>query len=66
MIGGAGIDRKYNFVDLAPAFQLIFRSSSKLNLGYRFQLKGDAYRMANSSVYLSFEKTFLNKLGKKK
>jgi hypothetical protein len=66
MMGGVGLDRKYDFVDLAPAFQLIFRSSSKLNLGYRFQLNGDAYRMANSSVYLSFEKTFLNKLGKKK
>lgn len=65
VLGGKGIDRKYDFIDLAPAVQLIFKSSSKLNLGYRFQLDANAYRMATSSFYLSFEKTFLNKLGKK-
>lgn len=66
VLGGKGIDRTYNFMDLAPAIQFIFKSSSKLNLGYRFQLDGNAYRMATSSAYISFEKTFLNKLGKRK
>jgi hypothetical protein len=66
VLGGIGLDRKYDFMDLAPAVQLIFKSSSKLNLGYRFQIEGNAYRMARSSAYLSFEKTLLNKLGKRK
>lgn len=57
--------KKYHFVDLAPAAQLIFNSSSKLNLGYRFQLKADAFRMATRSVFISFEHTFLNALRKK-
>lgn len=65
LLGGIGLDRKYDFLDLAPALQLIIRSSSKLNIGYRFQVDASAYRMATSSVYLSFEKTLLNKLGKK-
>ena len=66
VLGGKGIDRKYDFVDIAPAFQLIFNSSSKLNVGYRFQLQANAYRMARNAAYLSFEKTFLNKLSRKK
>jgi hypothetical protein len=67
MIGGKGLDlNRYKFIDLAPALQLIFKSTSKLNIGYRFQINGNAYRMARSSAYLSFEKTLLNKIGKRK
>jgi hypothetical protein len=66
VLGGKGIDRKFDFVDIAPALQLIFKSSSKLNIGYRFQLEANAYRMARNAAYLSFEKTFLNKLSRKK
>ena len=66
VLGGQGLDRKYGFIDFAPALQLILKSSSKLNMGYRFQVDGNAYRMATSGVYLSFEKTFLNKLQSRK
>jgi hypothetical protein len=66
VLGGKGIDRRYDFVDIAPAFQLILKSSSKLNIGYRFQVDANAYRMARNAAYVSFEKTFLNKLRKKK
>lgn len=66
VLGGKGIDRKYDFIDLAPAIQFIIKSSSKLNLGYRFEVDGSAYRMARTSAFISFEKTFLNKLGSKK
>ena len=60
------LDRKAYFVDLAPAVQLIFNSNAKLNLGYRFQLNGDMLRMSKSSWLISFERTFLNALRKKK
>jgi hypothetical protein len=60
------LDRKAYFVDLAPAVQLIFNSNAKLNLGYRFQLKGDMVRMTENSWLISFERTFLNALRKKK
>lgn len=66
LLGGLGLDRKYSFVDFAPALQLILKSSSKLNMGYRFQVGGSAYRMATNGIYLSFEKTFLNKIQSRK
>lgn len=57
-------DRYY--LDLAPAVQLIFNSNAKLNLGYRFQLSGDIYRLMKKSFLVSYEYTFLNALKKKK
>lgn len=65
VIGSNGIDRQYNFLDLAPAVQFIFNSSSKLNLGYRFQLVGKAFRMAESGFNVSFEQSFLNVINRK-
>jgi hypothetical protein len=59
------LDRKAYYVDLAPALQLIFNSNAKLNIGYRFELNGDMQRMTSSSWLVSFERTFLNALGKK-
>ena len=62
LIGSKGIDRKYYFIDLAPAVQFIFNSNTKLNIGYRFQAKGNAYRMSNAAPSISFsvERTFFN------
>ena len=53
------LDRKTNYLDIAPALQLIFNSNAKLNLGYRFQATGNMSRMANNSWQVSFERTFL-------
>jgi hypothetical protein len=53
-------------IDLAPAVQFIFRSNSKLNLGYRFEVAGNLRRMATGSWLLSYERTFLNALRKTK
>lgn len=53
-----GVSKYY--IDLAPAVQLIFSSTAKLNAGYRFQLGSDMRRMAANSWLLSFEWTFLN------
>jgi len=66
IIGSRGLDRQYQFLDLAPAVQLIINSSSKLNLGYRFQLAGNAFRMAQTGFNISFEQTFLNTFAVKK
>ncbi len=57
-------DRYY--VDLAPSVQLIFKSTSKLNVGYRFQLAGDIYRLSDKSFMISYEYILLNALRKKK
>ncbi|MFN5423143.1 MAG: hypothetical protein ACK5AO_07750 [bacterium] len=65
IIGGAGLDRSFSYTDLAPAVQFIMNSNTKVNMGYRFQLKGDVYRMARSGVYFSVERTFLNVLKKR-
>jgi hypothetical protein len=54
------------YVDLAPAVQLIFNSNAKLNLGYRFQLSGDIYRLMKKSFLISYDYTFLNAIRKKK
>jgi hypothetical protein len=53
------LDRKTNYLDIAPAVQLIFNSNAKLNLGYRFQATGNMSRMANNSWQVSLERTFL-------
>jgi len=57
-------DRYY--VDLAPSVQLIFKSTSKLNLGYRFQIAGDVFRLSEKSFMISYEYILLNALRKKK
>lgn len=59
------LDRKTNYLDIAPAVQLIFNSNAKLNLGYRFQATGNMSRMANNSWQVSFERTFLGAFGRK-
>jgi hypothetical protein len=68
LLGGINLDwpqEKY-YVDLAPAVQVILNSTDKLNFGYRFQLAGDIYRMANRSIMISYEHIFLNVRKKKK
>ncbi|HEX5652753.1 MAG TPA: hypothetical protein VFX58_06755 [Chitinophagaceae bacterium] len=68
LLGGRNLDwpaEKY-YVDLAPSVQLIFNSTSKLNLGYRFELKSDIYRLMRNSVMISYEYIFLNALKKRK
>ena len=67
LLGGRNLDWKYEkyFLDLAPSIQLIFKSTGKLNIGYRFQLKSDIYRNMKSSWMISYEHIFLNALKKR-
>ena len=66
LLGGRNLGWKYEkyFLDLAPSVQVIFNSTSKLNVGYRFQLKSDIYRLMKSSLMVSYEYIFLNALKK--
>ena len=67
LLGGRNInweDEKY-YLDLAPAIQLIFNSTDKLNLGYRYQIAGDISRMANRGFMISYEHIFLNAFKKR-
>ena len=65
-LAGQTLDRKTYYIDAGPALQLIFNSNSKLNIGYRFQISGDMQRMSKTQWLVSFERTFLNALDKKK
>jgi hypothetical protein len=65
LLGQQTLDRKTDFVDLAPALQLIFNSNTKLNVGYRFQLSGNMERMTDNSWLVGIEHIFLNALKKK-
>jgi hypothetical protein len=66
MIAQQTLDQQKHYVDLAPALQFIFNSNSKLNIGYRFEVSGNMQRMAKTQWLVSFERTFLNALGKRK
>lgn len=59
LLGQRSLDMKRYVVDFAPAIQLIFNSNLKLNLGYRFQLKSNMYRMMPKTYLISIERTFL-------
>lgn len=60
------LDRSRYYVDVAPAVQLIFNSTTKLNVGYRFQVGGNMQRMAESSWMIGLDHTFLNALKPRK
>jgi hypothetical protein len=62
LLGQKSTGKNLHYVDLAPAIQFIIASTSKLNIGYRFQLEGNAHRMDKQSWLLSFEYTFLDAL----
>jgi hypothetical protein len=68
LLGGRNLDWKYEkyFLDLAPSVQLIFNSTGKLNIGYRFELSSDIYRLMRRGFMISYEHLFLNALKKKR
>ena len=68
LLGSRNLDypaEKY-FIDMAPSIQFIFKSVGKLNIGYRFQLAGDIYRLSERSFMISYEHIFLNALRRKR
>lgn len=65
LLGAKSINRGDYYTDLAPAVQLIFNSTTKLNLGARFQLSGNMVRVGERTYLVSMEHTILNVLKKK-
>lgn len=68
LLGGRNLDWEYEkyFIDLAPSVQFIFNSTGKLNIGYRFELGSDIYRLMRRGVMISYEHLFLNAMKKRK
>lgn len=68
LLGGRNLyfDREKYFLDLAPSIQFIFKSTGKLNLGYRFELSSDIYRLSRRQFMISYEHIFLNTLDRKR
>ena len=62
MLGQQGFERRRHFTDLAPGIQFIFNSNTKLNLGYRFQVWGNAVRSLERSYMISIEHSLFNVL----
>lgn len=60
VLGMKGFGPGMHYLDLAPAIQLIFNSSTKLNLGGRWQTTGNMNRIARNNYFLSLETTFLD------
>ncbi|TDH27920.1 hypothetical protein EXU57_05490 [Segetibacter sp. 3557_3] len=60
LMGSKALDSHHYGVDLAPAVQVIFNSNTKVNLGYRFQLKSNMTRVGENMVQIAIERTLLN------
>ena len=60
VLGMKGLGPGTHYLDIASAIQLIFNSSTKLNLGARREVSGNATRIARNNYFLSLESTFLN------
>src|SRR6478609_7112961 len=50
-LGMSTIDPGHSMLDIAPALQLIFNSNTKLNIGARFQARGNMVRVGENSYY---------------
>jgi hypothetical protein len=68
LLGGRYMNWKNEtyYTDLATSAQFIFNSAGKLNIGYRFQLHSDIYRLMKKNWMISYEYLFLQALKKKK
>ncbi len=66
LLGQKLLSGRGQYLDAAPAIQMIFNSQAKLNLGYRFALLEKTNRMTNNSLYISLDYLFFNALPKLK
>jgi hypothetical protein len=60
LLGATALDKHAGFADIAPAVQFIFRSISRLDLGYRTQVAGDMARWSQHGFFVRLEYNFLN------
>lgn len=67
ILGQNRIDGKGDYIDIAPAIQLIFHSQAKFNVGYRFPLVDHfTARPGVRSWFISYDYLFFNALSKSK
>ena len=64
-LGSTGAGHYHYYVDIAPAIQLIFNSTTKVNLGARFQMGGNMTRVGENTYQVSIEHTILNAFKKR-
>jgi hypothetical protein len=64
-LSSTGFGHYHYYIDMAPAIQLIFNSATKINLGARFQLKGNMIRVGENTYQVSIEHTILNAFKKR-
>lgn len=62
LLGKANVDNgvKGNYVDIAPAIQFIFNSTTRLDLSYRWELAGNIVRNMPSSFTVRIEHNIFN------
>lgn len=62
LLGQKSLSNNKYYVDIAPALQLIFNSTTKVNFGARFEMSGNMHRMAYPyrTYMVSVEHTILN------
>jgi hypothetical protein len=59
-LGSTSLDKKAYYIDVAPAFQFIFSSISRLDFSYRWQLTGNMERLSEKYFLLRLEYNLLN------
>ncbi len=64
-LSSTGFGHYHYYVDIAPAIQLIFNSTTKVNLGARFQMSGNMVRVGENTYQVSIEHTILNAFKKR-
>ena len=53
-------DNKKQYIDIAPSLQFIFRSQTRIDIGFRHQLSGNMERMATNSALIRIEHLLFN------
>jgi len=59
-IGKSSLDGKGSYLDIAPAVQLIFNSTTRVDFGWHKQLTGNLSRIANTSYLIRLEHNLFN------
>jgi hypothetical protein len=63
ILGNSNPDTGHNYLDLAPAVQVVLNSVTRIDLGYRFQVSGDMLNRYNKNMYMAkVEFNFFNVL----
>ena len=60
VLGNFNPENEESFLDLAPAFQIILKSRTRIDVGYRKQINGNMLRLSESAYFLKFEYNIFN------